>query len=284
MKHFFLTLITFFFCLNSAQAADRIVSTAGYASEIVAILGKAEHLVGVDTTSSKPQAIMEKKPKIGYRRQLSSEGILSLQPDLILLAADAGPQPVIEQVKASGIKLLTLSDKQSLEGIRGNITQIAQVIGAENEAQTIIEKILADEKKLVEQRTLHASNKSALVLLDTASQGIFALGKNSSGDHFLQLLNLTNHFQAEGNKPLSVEALASSSANVILFASRSESKDIATIAKLAENHPQYAQLSNTQAGKKGCIFAINISDALGFGPFTANYAHQILTVIQPCLK
>lgn len=58
----------------------------GYASEIVAALGKADKLVGVDTTSVKPQTIMEKKPKIGYRRQLSAEGILSLTPDLIILA------------------------------------------------------------------------------------------------------------------------------------------------------------------------------------------------------
>ncbi|QLB18391.1 hemin ABC transporter [Mannheimia granulomatis] len=286
MKSFFLSLITIvlYLNINTVKAADKIVSTAGYASEIVARLGKADNLVGVDTTSVKPQDIMDKKPKIGYRRQLSAEGILSLQPDLVILAPDAGPQAVVEQIKASGVRLLTLVDTQSLEGIRDDIEQIAKAIGAESESKTLIEKILADEKKLVEFRTQHATDKNALILIDTASQGIFALGKNSVGDHFLRLINLTNNFQTEGNKPLSTESLASSNATVILLASRNEAKDSATIVKLAKNHPQYAQLSNTQAGKKGCIFAINILDALGFGPYTANYAHQILTTIQPCLK
>ncbi|QLB15332.1 hemin ABC transporter [Mannheimia granulomatis] len=284
MKSFFLSLITVILSLTQVKAADRIVSTAGYASEIVAILGKADHLVGVDTTSVKPQHLMEKKPKIGYRRQLSAEGILSLQPNLIILASDAGPESVVKQVKASGVTLLTLVDKQSLEGIRDNIAQIAKAIGAESQSKAVIEQILVDERKLAELRTQHTADKTALVLIDTASQDILALGKSSVGDHFLKLINITNNFQVEGSKPLSTEALASSHADVILLASRNEAKDSATIVKLAQNHPQYAQLSNTQAGKKGCVFAINILDALGFGPYTANYAHQILTTIQPCLK
>lgn len=284
MKSFFLSLITVILSLTQVKAADRIVSTAGYASEIVAILGKADHLVGVDTTSVKPQHLMEKKPKIGYRRQLSAEGILSLQPNLIILASDAGPESVVKQVKASGVTLLTLVDKQSLEGIRDNIAQIAKAIGAEPQSKAVIEQILVDERKLAELRTQHTADKTALVLIDTASQDILALGKSSVGDHFLKLINITNNFQVEGSKPLSTEALASSHADVILLASRNEAKDSATIVKLAQNHPQYAQLSNTQAGKKGCVFAINILDALGFGPYTANYAHQILTTIQPCLK
>ncbi|QIM65935.1 hemin ABC transporter [Mannheimia granulomatis] len=286
MKSFFLSLIAIvlYSNINIAKAADKIVSTAGYASEIIAILGKSDNLVGVDTTSVKPRDMMDKKPKIGYRRQLSAEGILSLQPDLVILASDAGPQAVVEQIKASGVRLLTLAGKQSLEGIRADITQIAKAIEAESESKTLIKQILTDEKKLVEFRTQHDTGKNALILIDTASQGIFALGKNSVGDHFLQLINLTNNFQAEGNKPLSTESLASSNAHVILLASRNEAKDSVTIEKLAQNHPQYAQLFNTQAGKKGCIFAINILDALGFGPYTANYAYQILTTIQPCLK
>lgn len=284
MRTLLFSFITLSLFLNTTQAAERIVSTAGYASEIVAALGKADKLVGVDTTSVKPQTIMEKKPKIGYRRQLSAEGILSLTPDLIILAPDAGPNAVIEQIKTSGIPLLHLGEKPSLAGIREDIQQIAKAIGAESEAKQLTETILADEKKLANIRSQHSTDKEVLVLIDTASQGIFGLGQKSVGDHFLTLLNLNNSFNAEGNKPLANEALAASNADVILLASRNQAKESATISKLAESSPQYAQLTNTQAGKKGCVFAINILDALGFGPYTAQYAHQILTTIQPCLK
>ncbi|MEN2938667.1 Hemin-binding periplasmic protein HmuT [Mannheimia haemolytica] len=146
MRTLLFSFIALSMCLNTTKAAEKIVSTAGYASEIVAALGKADKLVGVDTTSVKPQTIMEKKPKIGYRRQLSAEGILSLTPDLIILAPDAGPNAVIEQIKASGIPLLHLGEKPSLAGIREDIQQIAKAIGAESEAKQLTETILADEK------------------------------------------------------------------------------------------------------------------------------------------
>lgn len=284
MKSFLLSLITMTLALSNAQAAEKIVSTAGYASEIVAELGRGDNLVGVDTTSIKPEAEMEKKPKIGYRRQLSAEGILSLKPDLIILAPDAGPQAVIDQIKASGIALLHLENKQSLEGIRDDIAQIAKTIGAETEAKLLTEKILADEQKLIALRNQHSADINALVLIDTPTQGVFGLGKDSAGEHFLSLLKLNNSFDAQGNKPLSREALAASKADIILLASRNQAKEAATIAKLPQTHTQYDQLLNTQAGKKGCIFTINILDALGFGPHTAHYAHQILSAIQPCLK
>lgn len=203
---------------------------------------------------------------------------------MILLASDARPQFVVDQVKSSGVKLLNLSDKQSLEGIRHDVLQITQAIGAESEANNLLAEMANDEQKLVALRSQHSSDKKALVLLDAATQGIFGLGKKSAGEHFLQLLQLGNSFDAEGNKPLSEEVLAANTAEVILVASRGDAKNAKTIERLAESSPQYAQLANTQAGKKGCVFAINIMDALGFEPYIAHYAHQILTTIQPCLK
>lgn len=186
---------------------------------------------------------------------------------MILRASDAGPQSVVDQVKASGVKLLNLSDKQSLEGIRHDVLQITQAIGVESEANNFLAEMANDEQKLVALRSQHSSDKKALVLLDAATQGIFGLGKKSAGEHFLQLLQLGNSFDAEGNKPQSEEVLAANTAEVILVASRGDAKN-----------------ANTQAGKKGGVFAINIMDALGFEPYTAHYAHQILTTIQPCLK
>lgn len=284
MKSLLFSLITVTLCINQTHAAERIVSTAGYASEIVAALDKAHYLIGVDTTSMRPNEIMESKPKIGYRRQLSAEGILSLKPDLVILAQDAGPDAVVQQIKASGVNLLHLEDKQSLEGIREAIAKIAEVIQAQENAKSLIDKIVADEQKLIGLRTRHSTDKKALILIDTGNQGVFTLGKKTAGEHFLALLNLTNQFNGEGNKPLSAEALVASDANVILLATRGEAKEAVTITPLVQTHPHYTKLANTQAGKKGCLFAINILDALGFGPYTANYAHQILTVIQPCLK
>lgn len=283
-KGFILSIIATALFAANIQAAEKIVSTAGYASEIIAILGKADNLVGVDTTSQRPVALMENKTKIGYRRQLSAEGILSLQPDLVILAQDAGPQAVVDQLKASKVKLLNLQDKQDLDGIRETISVIAKAINAEPQAKTLIEEISETEKKLTALRTQHSPEQQTLVLIDTGAQGVFALGKKTAGESLLKLLQLNNGFSEEGNKPFSTEALAGNQSKVILLASRNEAKSAVTITKLADNHPLQSQLAHTSAGKNGCVFAVNILDALGFGPYTAKYATEILSHIQPCLK
>ena len=66
----------------------RIVSVGGSTTEIVYALGAADRLVGVDTTSLYPSSA-DALPDVGYVRQLSAEGLLSLRPDLIL----AGSKP-----------------------------------------------------------------------------------------------------------------------------------------------------------------------------------------------
>lgn len=267
--------------VGSAMAVERVVSTAGNASEIVAALGKEALLVGVDTTSMRPKEVMADKPKIGYRRQLSAEGILSLNPDLILLAPDAGPPAVLAQIEASGSKLLRLKDSQTLAGIREEVALIAHAIGAEEAGNALIEKLLEEEKALDAVRKIDKSHR-ALVLIDAGSQAMTALGAQSAGANLLAILQLDNAFTTQGRKPMSDEALASTDAAVILLASRVD-LDAPTIAPIAPEHRYASLLAQTVAGKHECVFTVNLLDALGFGLETARFSREILQRIEPCL-
>ena len=59
--------------------APRLVTISGAITEVVYALGAEAQLVGTDTTSLYPLAAL-KTPKVGYMRQLSAEGLLSLKP------------------------------------------------------------------------------------------------------------------------------------------------------------------------------------------------------------
>ncbi len=63
-------------------------------------LGARELLVGVDTTSLYPAAVT-RLPNVGYVRQLSAEGLLSLRPDLVLTGSEAGPEAALDQARAA---------------------------------------------------------------------------------------------------------------------------------------------------------------------------------------
>src|SRR5690606_2105580 len=86
-------------------ASPRVVSVGGSTTEIVYALGAGDALVGVDSTSLYP-AEADALPDIGYVRQLSAEGLLSLNPDLILAGSEAGPAAALEQSASAGVEIV----------------------------------------------------------------------------------------------------------------------------------------------------------------------------------
>ena len=81
-----------------AAGPQRIVSAGGDITEIIYQLGAGDRVIGLDSTSNFPADAAE-KAQIGYIRNLAAEGILSLDPDILIAAHDAGPPPAVEQLR-----------------------------------------------------------------------------------------------------------------------------------------------------------------------------------------
>ena len=81
---------------SKADDTSRVVAAGGSIAEMLFAL-EAEHLlVAVDSTASYlPRAAA--LPSIGYVRNLSAEGILTLAPTVIIGEHDMGPSAVIDQ-------------------------------------------------------------------------------------------------------------------------------------------------------------------------------------------
>ena len=77
------------------------------------------NIVGVDVTSNYPDKV-NGLPSIGYVRNLSAEGVLSLNPTLILGEDDMGPPIIIEQLKQVDIELKIIPEEQTIDGIIEN--------------------------------------------------------------------------------------------------------------------------------------------------------------------
>ncbi|MEX0582565.1 MAG: ABC transporter substrate-binding protein, partial [Sneathiella sp.] len=144
-------LISVIFLLFStvalADAPKRVVSVGGALTEAVYALGAGELIVGSDTTSYYPEAAAA-SPKVGYQRALSAEGILSLNPDLVLMTDEAGPPPVLAQLKSAGVNMLTLNAGRSLEDVKKNIEVISGALDRKEEGAALIADMTAAEAKL----------------------------------------------------------------------------------------------------------------------------------------
>src|SRR3546814_842671 len=95
----------------------RIVSLNGTISEILAALGMEENIVGTDVTSTYP-ASMQEKPKVGHNRNISAEGVLSLQPDLILARTEELNTALRSQFETAGVRVVSYKQEYSAEGTR----------------------------------------------------------------------------------------------------------------------------------------------------------------------
>ena len=96
------------------EDTSRIVSLGGAVTEIVFALGFGEKVVGVDASSSYPEAVND-IAKVSYHRRLSAEGIISLAPTLIIATTEAGPPEVIQQLRSAGVTILILPHEPTVE-------------------------------------------------------------------------------------------------------------------------------------------------------------------------
>ena len=74
----------------SAKIDKRIVTIGGAATEIVFALGAGSSIVATDLSSIYPPQARE-LPMVGYVRNISPEGVLSMEPDLVIATGALGP-------------------------------------------------------------------------------------------------------------------------------------------------------------------------------------------------
>jgi iron complex transport system substrate-binding protein len=86
---------------------SRIVSLNGDITEVIFALGLGKSVVATDTSATYPAGAAA-LPKIGYQRTLNAEGILSFSPTVVIGNVDAGPPPVIQQLRDASVPVVIL--------------------------------------------------------------------------------------------------------------------------------------------------------------------------------
>jgi len=190
-----------------ANPSSRIISLNGSITEILFSLGLGENIVGCDTTSIYPE-LTTKIPKVGYQRNLSAEGILSLNPNLVLATTDAGPKNVIQQLQSTKLKLLVFEDKPELEYVWKKIIFTGKATEKIKEAQNLVKKLQEDYKNI--NSKINFQIKPKVLFIYSRGQGnIFVSGKDTSASKMIELAGGVNAVQSfSGYKPLTPESLA----------------------------------------------------------------------------
>ena len=261
--------------ISTCKLADnhsKIVIAGGSITEIIYFLNEDKKIVGVDVTSNYPKKAKD-LPSIGYVRNLSTEGILSLNPTLILGEDDMGPPNVIQQIKEIDVDLRIIPEEKNISGIINKIQCVSSIIGASEKAQKMINTSLLPSIKELEKIQNYSQIRTKKVMLILSMQGTSPIvaGRGTSGDGFINMIGAQNVFNSfDGWKPVSAESIIAANPEYILLPNRDMHKN-SNVNNLKTN-PLF---KNTIAGLKNNFISEDAMTMLGFGPRSIDSALKI---------
>jgi len=244
---------------------QRWVSAGSALSEWIAELGGQGKLVGVDSTSQFPEAL-GKLPGIGYQRQLSAEGILSLKPDILVGTEEMGPPPVLAQLKAAGLRIEIFSARADLQALQDNLTRLGHLLGEEQQAarrrMDYRQKISKLQAKIGSLQQNGNKAPGVLLLLSHAGTSPMAAGTDTTADWLIQQAGGHNLATHPGYRAISSEALLAMNPEVLILTDRDLPSTTALQAQLAQN-PALASSRAVQNGRVLGLSSVLLVGGLG---------------------
>ena len=257
--------------------AQRIVALGGSLTEVVYALGAEGRLVGTDTTSVHPPAAL-KTAKVGYMRQLSAEGLLSLRPDAVLGTHEAGPAVVLEQVRSAGVRVELVQADHSWQEVQRKLQLVGRMTGRSAAAQTLQARLDGEWAQTRQQVARAVQRPRALFILAHSGSPMVA-GTNTAADALIRFaggVNVAASF--EGYKPLTAEALASAAPQVLI----NTSQGMEALGGAAAFW-QRPELALTPAYRRRALVAMDANHLLGFGPRLPQAVQELHTRMQALL-
>lgn len=140
--------------IRLAQPARRIITLTPHLTELVFAAGAGRHLAGVARFSNHPVAA-QRLPVVSDAGQFDTEGLLALQPDLVLAWKNGTPDAVVARLESAGLPVF-VSGAARLEDIARSITAIATLTGTLAEGERASAAFTAGLQALRARRSVAA--------------------------------------------------------------------------------------------------------------------------------
>ncbi|MBB5634858.1 iron complex transport system substrate-binding protein [Pedobacter cryoconitis] len=193
--------------------STKIVSLSGAISEVLAGTGLEKNIVGTDITSNYPESL-KAKPKVGHNKNINAEGIMALQPDLVIgIKKDISPA-LAAQFKTAGVKLLLVDQEFSIHGTKHLISTLTDSLHVKPKGDSLIKVLDADLAKV----KMAAKKPKVLFIYARGAGTIMVGGTGTQVESAIKLAGGQNAVtEFPDYKPLTAEALVKANPDVILF-------------------------------------------------------------------
>ena len=256
----------------------RIVSIGGAITEILYALGFEDRLAGVDATSLFPTAALRDKPNVGYMRQLSAEGVLGLNPSLVLAMQGSGPKETMDVLDAAKVPLVLVPETFSEQGLLDKIKLVGHAMGADARAACLATAVSGDLKQLRDLRAKVTKPVRVMFVMSLLNGRAMVAGRKTAADEIINLSGGVNAIDSyDGYKMINDEAIVAARPDVVLTIERAKDS---LEAQAVYGHPAFA-MTPVVANKS--FIAMEGLYLLGFGPRTAAAARDLSVKLYPAL-
>ena len=246
---------------TASKPPPRLVTIGGAITEIVYLLGGQDQLVGTDTTSLFPEAA-QRTPKVGYMRQLSAEGLLSLKPQAIIATTEAGPPVVLDQLRSAGVQLELIDADHSWGEVQRKIAAVGRASARQTRAVELIASLDSRWAEVQRQVANAKGRKPRMLFILAHAQSPSVSGTQTAADALIQFCGGTNAMTGySGYRSMTAEAMANAAPEVIV----TTTMGVETQGGL-EKFWSRPELALTPAFKRKALVHMDSLKLLGFGP------------------
>jgi iron complex transport system substrate-binding protein len=244
----------------------RIVSVSGATTEIVYALGAEKQLVGTDTTSLYPAAALQ-TPKVGYMRQLSAEGLLSLKPDAVIGTTEAGPHVVMDQIRNAGVKVELVEADHSWAEVQRKVAAVGRATARVAQAAALQAKLDAQWAEVLATVARRGGRKPRAIFVLSHSGSPQVAGEKTAAHAMLNYAGLDNALISTGSanfagyRAMTPEAVVTAAPDVIV----TTTQGVEAVGGV-EKFWQRPGLELTPAYKRRALVALDALYLIGFGP------------------
>jgi iron complex transport system substrate-binding protein len=174
-----------------AAPPGRIVSQTLATDEILLSLVDKSRLIAVTTfaVDSQISNVADLAADIPHRLTQNVETIISLRPDLVLVANWSDPAPV-KQMRDAGVPVYLMASGVSVSSIEEKIENLAMMTGAQEKGQRIIAR-MEEQLRVVSEKVSRLPPERRARVMDYATWGS-AQGGGSSWDEIIRRAGLVN--------------------------------------------------------------------------------------------
>ncbi|HSC37278.1 MAG TPA: ABC transporter substrate-binding protein, partial [Chitinophagaceae bacterium] len=259
------------------KSGPRIVCVSKQLTELIYAVGGDTALVGVDLSSTYPEAA-KKLTTVGYHRALSAEGIISLNPTAVWHDGGIAPEHVITQLQKVGIPLRKFEASTDIPSTKRLIREVAQEFHATGKGDSLCRQIDADMATVDTLAKKYESRPKVIVIqFGRAINQYFIMNKKGVLEKMINWAGGQDGSDtAQKWRTLSPEVLAKLQPDVIFATDYGYD-----LQGSLEKFKQLPGVALTPAAQHNRIYRVEEHDLIYLGPRTAKNVLLLMHLLHP---